>query len=209
MARKTKQEAQKTRETLLDVAMQVILTHGIARAKLADIAKEAGVTRGAIYWHFSNKSNLLNTIWQDLINENDFFFQVSAGTYEYDPIGYLVDQLFVFLKKNPEIARRQKIFYLFIQERMPITNECLFQFNQEQFFQQRLEDIKLLLECAINEKQLPDNADTSVCAATIVAYTDGMIPKYQEIKKYIESEIDDSFIVSGLMNMLNIENIKK
>ena len=209
MARKTKQEAQKTRETLLDVAMQVILTHGIARAKLADIAKEAGVTRGAIYWHFSNKSNLLNTIWQDLINENDFFFQVSAGTYEYDPIGYLVDQLFVFLKKNPEIARRQKIFYLFIQERMPITNECLFQFNQEQFFQQRLEDIKLLLECAINEKQLPDNADTSVCAATIVSYTDGMIPKYQEIKKYIESEIDDSFIVSGLMNMLNIENIKK
>lgn len=75
MARKTKQEAQKTRETLLDVAMQVILTHGIARAKLADIAKEAGVTRGAIYWHFSNKSNLLNTIWQDLINENDFFFK--------------------------------------------------------------------------------------------------------------------------------------
>ena len=209
MARKTKQEAQKTRETLLDVAMQVILTHGIARAKLADIAKEAGVTRGAIYWHFSNKSNLLNTIWQDLINENDFFFQVSAGTYEYDPIGYLVDQLFVFLKKNPEIARRQKIFYLFIQERMPITNECLFQFNQEQFFQQRLEDIKLLLECAINEKQLPDNADTSVCAATIVAYTDGMIPKYQEIKKYIESDIDDSFIVGGLMNMLNIKCIKK
>lgn len=209
MARKTKQEAQKTRETLLDVAMQVILTHGIARAKLADIAKEAGVTRGAIYWHFSNKSNLLNTIWQDLINENDFFFQVSAGTYEYDPIGYLVDQLFVFLKKNPEIARRQKIFYLFIQERMPITNECLFQFNQEQFFQQRLEDIKLLLECAINEKQLPDNADTSVCAATIVSYTDGMIPKYQEIKKYIESDIDDSFIVGGLMNMLNIKCIKK
>ena len=209
MARKTKQEAQKTRETLLDVAMQVILTHGIARAKLADIAKEAGVTRGAIYWHFSNKSNLLNTIWQDLINENDFFFQVSAGTYEYDPIGYLVDQHFVFLKKNPEIARRQKIFYLFIQERMPITNECLFQFNQEQFFQQRLEDIKLLLECAINEKQLPDNADTSVCAATIVAYTDGMIPKYQEIKKYIESDIDDSFIVGGLMNMLNIKCIKK
>ena len=209
MARKTKQEAQKTRETLLDVAMQVILTHGIARAKLADIAKEAGVTRGAIYWHFSNKSNLLNTIWQDLINENDFFFQVSAGTYEYDPIGYLVDQLFVFLKKNPEIARRQKIFYLFIQERMPITNECLFQFNQEQFFQQRLEDIKLLLECAINEKQLPDNADTSVCAATIVSYTDGMIPKYQEIKKYIESDIDDSFIVGWLMNMLNIKCIKK
>lgn len=115
----------------------------------------------------------------------------------------------MFLKKNPEIARRQKIFYLFIQERMPITNECLFQFNQEQFFQQRLEDIKLLLECAINEKQLPDNADTSVCAATIVSYTDGMIPKYQEIKKYIESDIDDSFIVGGLMNMLNIKCIKK
>ena len=209
MARKTKKEAQKTRETLLDVAVQIMLTHGIAGAKLADIAKEAGVTRGAIYWHFSNKSNLLNTIWQDLISGNDFFFQISAGAYESDPIGYLADQLFMFLKKIPENARRQKIFNLFIQERIPITNKYLFHFNQEQFFLKRFEDIKLLLECAINNKQLPNNIDASVCAAAIIACTDGMIPIYQEIKKYIESDVDDSFIVSFLINMINVGCIER
>ena len=55
MARKTKNEAQETRKTILYAAMQVLLTRGIARTQLADIAREAGVTRGAIYWHFGHE----------------------------------------------------------------------------------------------------------------------------------------------------------
>ena len=45
--RKTKTEAQKTRQHLLDAALEVFWRDGVTRASLQAIAQEAGVTRGA------------------------------------------------------------------------------------------------------------------------------------------------------------------
>lgn len=58
MARKTKAEAAATRETLLDAAEEVFFTKGVARTSLEQIARHAGLTRGAVYWHFKNKGDL-------------------------------------------------------------------------------------------------------------------------------------------------------
>lgn len=55
MARKTKFEAQRTRQQIIEATRKVFFSHGIARTTLEAIASEAGVTRGAIYWHFKNK----------------------------------------------------------------------------------------------------------------------------------------------------------
>ncbi len=63
MARKTKQQALETRQHILDVALRLFSQQGVSSTSLAAIAKEAGVTRGAIYWHFKNKSDLFNEIW--------------------------------------------------------------------------------------------------------------------------------------------------
>jgi len=62
MARRTKQEAEKTREALLDAAELVFLRHGVGKATLEEIAREAGVTRGAVYWHFENKIAIMRAM---------------------------------------------------------------------------------------------------------------------------------------------------
>ena len=62
MARRTKHDAQATREHLLDTAEQVILARGLSRTSLQDIAQAAGLSRGAIYWHFADKVALFNAI---------------------------------------------------------------------------------------------------------------------------------------------------
>ena len=62
MVRRTKHEAQATREHLLDTAEQVILARGLSRTSLQDIAQAAGLSRGAIYWHFADKVALFNAI---------------------------------------------------------------------------------------------------------------------------------------------------
>ncbi|ASC10396.1 TetR family transcriptional regulator [Klebsiella pneumoniae] len=64
MARKTKQQARETRQLILDVALRLFSQQGVSSTSLATIAKAAGVTRGAIYWHFKNKSDLFNEIWE-------------------------------------------------------------------------------------------------------------------------------------------------
>ncbi len=64
MVRKTKEEAQETRNAILDAAEVVFQEHGVSRTSLAEIAKAAGVTRGAIYWHFENKADLFDAMIQ-------------------------------------------------------------------------------------------------------------------------------------------------
>lgn len=63
MARKTKLEALKTRQHLIDVAITLFAKNGVSTTTLADIADAAGMTRGAIYWHFDSKVALFNEIW--------------------------------------------------------------------------------------------------------------------------------------------------
>jgi TetR/AcrR family acrAB operon transcriptional repressor len=53
--RRKKEDALLTRESILDAALRVFSRKGYALSTLEDIAKEAKVTRGAIYWHFENK----------------------------------------------------------------------------------------------------------------------------------------------------------
>lgn len=56
--RRTKDQAEATRCALLDAAEIVFLARGVANATLEEIAREAGVTRGALYWHFKDKTAL-------------------------------------------------------------------------------------------------------------------------------------------------------
>ena len=62
MARRTKQEAAATRAALLDAAEEVFLERGVSRASLEVISRRAGVTRGALYWHFRNKGDLFRAM---------------------------------------------------------------------------------------------------------------------------------------------------
>lgn len=58
MPRRTKAEAQATRDSLLDAAERLFQARGVSRTSLQQIASAAGVTRGAVYWHFRDKVDL-------------------------------------------------------------------------------------------------------------------------------------------------------
>ena len=62
MARRTKEDALETREDILDAAEDCLLEHGFARTSLEAIATGAGVTRGAVYWHFKNKAEVVEAV---------------------------------------------------------------------------------------------------------------------------------------------------
>jgi TetR/AcrR family acrAB operon transcriptional repressor len=63
--RRTKEEAALTRQQILSAALSVFGAKGYSAATLEDIAQAAGVTRGAIYWHFEDKAGLYNSLMQD------------------------------------------------------------------------------------------------------------------------------------------------
>lgn len=64
MVRKTKEEAAETRRRLLDAAEALFQRKGVSRTSLAEIAETAGVTRGAVYWHFKDKADLFDAMME-------------------------------------------------------------------------------------------------------------------------------------------------
>lgn len=64
MVRRTKEEASATRSLILDSAERVFEEHGVSGASLQQIAQAAGLTRGAIYWHFEDKAALFHAMME-------------------------------------------------------------------------------------------------------------------------------------------------
>lgn len=65
MARKTAEEKQETYRKLLASASTLFIEKGVATTTLNEIAQHAGMTRGAVYWHFENKYAIILALWQE------------------------------------------------------------------------------------------------------------------------------------------------
>jgi len=63
--RRTKSEAESTRKSILQAALTVFSKKCYHSTTLEEIAECAKMTRGAVYWHFKNKEDLLNNLLDD------------------------------------------------------------------------------------------------------------------------------------------------
>ncbi len=108
MVRRTKAEAEATRSLILDTAERVFQEHGVARSSLNDIAQAAGLTRGAIYWHFRDKADLFNAMMARVTLPFEEVAERSADPALDDPLGYLRQGCMGALRLtvgNPQVRR--------------------------------------------------------------------------------------------------------
>lgn len=78
--RRTKEEAEKTRQDILDAALAVFSEKGFQTARLQDIAQVAGTTRGAIYHHFQNKADLYKSLLEEAAQQGNRAVQQAIET---------------------------------------------------------------------------------------------------------------------------------
>ena len=112
MARKTKEEALETRQAILDAAERVFYERGVSQTTLADIAAAAGVTRGAIYWHFANKRDVYEALIQRLVDPIEARLTETLARDEGNPIdGLRAMALFVIdrVANDPRHSRMMAI----------------------------------------------------------------------------------------------------
>ena len=89
MARRTRDEALETRNTILDTAERVFSERGVSHTTLADIAAAAGVTRGAIYWHFKNKADLFDAMMARVALPMEQMTARASDEALEDPLSYV------------------------------------------------------------------------------------------------------------------------
>ncbi len=110
--RRTKSEAEQTKNDLVMAALEIFSEQGYAATKLSDIAKRAGTTRGAIYWHFENKDALFSYLINEGMNHLNIYVEETystAGTFlertkklyvGFKNMGKYEHALFHFIKDN-------------------------------------------------------------------------------------------------------------
>ncbi len=66
--RAARAEGRKARDELLTAALHVFARRGYRDAGVDEIAAEAGYSKGALYWHFSGKDELLTALLEERID---------------------------------------------------------------------------------------------------------------------------------------------
>src|SRR5690606_22406871 len=115
MARRTKAEAMETREQILDAAELVFHRKGVSCTSLNDIAAEAGVTRGAIYWHFKNKHDVFIAMSERRRVPFDTLLRQAMLPDEPDPLGAIRAVMMTMLNElagDPQKRRLFEIYFL-------------------------------------------------------------------------------------------------
>lgn len=109
MPRRTKEQALATRSALLDAAEQLFLEQGVSRTTLQDVALAAGVTRGAVYWHFADKGALFNAMLERVLlpleAEDALFEPAGSGLPPLQGLQQHLHDVFARALANPQARR--------------------------------------------------------------------------------------------------------
>lgn len=178
MARKTKQQALETRQHILDVAMRLFSSQGVSSTSLAEIAQAAGVTRGAIYWHFKNKSDLFGEIWQlseSSIGDLEIEYQAK---FPGDPLSVL-REILVYILEATVIEERRRLMMEIIFHKCEFVGEmAIVQQAQRSLCLESYDRIEQTLNHCIQSQMLPANLLTRRAAILMRSYISGIMENW-------------------------------
>ncbi|MFM2475632.1 TetR family transcriptional regulator [Celerinatantimonas sp. MCCC 1A17872] len=204
MARRTKEDAQKTRQVILDTALKLFCEHGITETSLTDIATLAGVTRGAIYWHFKNKNELFINLWDEYCEPLSNLLDASISADEPDPINKL-SSLFITLFENManNQAQRQLFVILFSLDNAS-KDIAEIRHHTQLKYEQFLTDLEHSVKNAITQGQLAKTLDPNLSANLIAATVNGCILRIIQAQPTVQTQKVEHCkdIITALFTML-------
>ena len=175
MARSTKLEAQGTRNRILDAAEKVFHARGVARTSLEDVAQVAEVTRGAIYWHFKNKSDLFNAMSRRVKLPMEVMVEASADAREADPLGQMRNSLIFVLRETALNPRSRMVLdIVFLKCEFVDAGDPIWIRRKEEFVKAR-ENLQRTMVNAIARGQLPHDLNVSLACTALHAMMVGLI----------------------------------
>lgn len=199
MARKTKEDALVTRNILLDSAESVFFEKGFANTTLMDVANHAGLTRGAIYWHFKNKNDMFEAMVERVHLPIEQVAKACAAADEPDPLGKFREFSINFLLQVAHDRRQQQVFTVLLHKFEYNGQLAEMECKKEQSYNEFTDTIETILKNAIQRQQLPADLDTRKAAIIKHAYFSGILnnwllfPQSFDLAGVAESLVDSFF----------------
>lgn len=165
MPRRTKEEAAKTRAMILKTAEKLFFQRGVIQTSLQEIAVAAGVTRGAIYWHFRDKADLLWSIADDVFMPHEDLMDRLVACEAADPLTLLHDNTVASVNAIVNNPSRRRVFTILTQRCEYLEELAKLNRRNSAMRDRLLERLATLFEQVAKKKHL-SAAWTPVTAAT-------------------------------------------
>ena len=110
--RRSKEDAEQTRTAILDAAEQMFCDQGVSASTLEKISRKAGVTRGALYWHFNDKIDLLRALNKRNEPPQKMLIRKAAQEGHSDPLGLLEQVAQEVLISFEQDEHQQRLFII-------------------------------------------------------------------------------------------------
>lgn len=173
--RKTKTEALKTKEHLMLAALETFYRKGIARTSLNEIAQAAGVTRGALYWHFKNKEDLFDALFQRICDDIENCIAQDAANAEggsWTVFRHTLLHFFERLQSNDIHYKFHNILFLKCEHTEQNAAVIAIARKHQAIWREK---ITAVLTEAVENQDLADDLDKETAVIFIKSTLDGLI----------------------------------
>lgn len=200
--RRTKEEAEQTKQDILEAALDVFDEKSYDTATLSNIAKKAGVTRGAIYWHFENKFDILRELMEKYFGEflNDVYSEMNErNESSIASIVILFDSYAKNILNNPDTLKFRRV----------LEHKISFTENTEQieslfgtFKKNMLDTLLKLIKEGQEKKEIREDMTADFLALSLISWIVGYESICLMTVSHLEVEKDANVIVENIIKFI-------
>lgn len=203
MVRKCKEDAEKTRQAILEAALDVFSEKGYAKTTFAEIAVRAGFTKGAIYWYFRNKADLVGALIVEYVQRKQA--EVEKSLPEQNSLEGLLENFRVWAQMSEQDVRYAK-FNRFILCQMEWSDAVLDRVdkNLKAVKDYHLEKINRILVKSLENGELKEGIDVEKIQHILMACYMGIM--FSSLSRRFDYEATE-MVQIGLGYLIN--GIKK
>lgn len=154
------------------------LTAGVSSTSLGEITKAAGVTRGAIYWHFKDKSDLFSEIWElseSNIGELELEYQAKFSAIQFS----VLREILIHVLESTVTEERRRLLMEIIFHKCEFVGEmAVVQQAQRNLCLESYDRIEQTLKHCIEAKMLPADLMTRRAAIIMRGYISGLMENW-------------------------------
>ncbi|MBO5642780.1 MAG: TetR family transcriptional regulator [Kiritimatiellae bacterium] len=188
MSRKTKEEAEKTRSRILSNALALFVKRGYEHTTFNDIAAKLKMTKGAIYWHFPSKKDLLKALLSEAL---DRFSAALAEKMQGREITFpAVAEMLVQMAERITTDRRRSEFFMLMNVGLKWTDAELAQLAKS-FIEERSDGPYMAVLNALNAdveaRRVKVGVNPDEIASSVMAIWDGIIKR--KIEGFLVSDM--------------------
>lgn len=157
-----------TRQRIIDVARRLFSDCSYLGVSMSDIAGHLGVTKAALYYHFSGKRDIYLNVLDDVLSDLRARLGVEQDGETLD------EQLHRMVKGYLEFGMREKNLVNALVVKLPPAETELRRFVASSK-EELVNLLRPVVERAVGQGRLPDGTDSRLVATMLAAMMDGLI----------------------------------